>query len=228
MDPHPVFRTFDAGNRALYQPCCINKGTRALTLHTPAVLAALRRHAKTQPNVVVKTLRRRATAMAFVCIYHTITQIPAPARRPCCYRDKTEPESTAQLARQCPAPMVRRLHAGCRARPFRKGTVVRDYYRVKPDAPSKTGKSRCNLPTATGFIAGTRETHISAFNRRNATNRLFCAPDAFAMAMQPTTASYGGRQGWYARDWHFPLYGDLRGLTSQLDHLQQSGVNACG
>ncbi len=94
---------------------------------------------------------------------------------------------------------------------------MRDYYSGQTDTV-QNGKSRCDLPTATGFIAGTRGNPcISAFNWRNATVYfLLCLRDRFRKWRDATNDHSYGRHKDGMQEIGTFHGGDLRGLTSQL------------
>ncbi len=101
---------------------------------------------------------------------------------------KTEPERTAQLARQCPVWDGSPLTLDVR-QTFPEGTVVRDYYSGQTDTV-QNGQITLQPADSHGLLLLERaETHASAPLTGATPPFILCLRIAFAMAMQPTTTA---------------------------------------
>lgn len=225
MDLTRFSDVLDAGNRALYQPCCINKGTRALTLHIdqqcwqPSGAIKLNQMLSLKPCEGAPPQWR-----LFKDGDYTITVDTRSGTPTLLLSIKTEPERTAQLAYQCPVWDGSPLTLDVR-QTFPEGTVVRDYYSGQTDTV-QNGQITLQPADSHGLLLLERaETHASApFNWRNATV-YFVLTDRFRNGDPTNDHSYGRHKDGMQEIGTFHG-GDLRGLTSKLDYLQQLGVNA--
>lgn len=189
MDLTRFSDVLDAGNRALYQPCCINKGTRALTLHIdqqcwqPSGAIKLNQMLSLKPCEGAPPQWR-----LFKDGDYTITVDTRSGTPTLLLSIKTEPERTAQLAYQCPVWDGSPLTLDVR-QTFPEGTVVRDYYSGQTDTV-QNGQITLQPADSHGLLLLERaETHAPAPLTGATPPFILCLRIAFAMAIQPTTTA---------------------------------------
>lgn len=183
----PTFSTQETGRFTSH--AALTKGTRALTLHIdqqcwqPSGAIKLNQMLSLKPCEGAPPQWR-----LFKDGDYTITVDTRSGTPTLLLSIKTEPERTAQLAYQCPVWDGSPLTLDVR-QTFPEGTVVRDYYSGQTDTV-QNGKSRCNLPTATGFYCWNARKPMRRRLLTGATPPfILCLRIAFAMAIQPTTTA---------------------------------------
>lgn len=219
----PTFSTQETGRFTSH--AALTKGTRALTLHIdqqcwqPSGAIKLNQMLSLKPCEGAPPQWR-----LFKDGDYTITVDTRSGTPTLLLSIKTEPERTAQLAYQCPVWDGSPLTLDVR-QTFPEGTVVRDYYSGQTDTV-QNGQITLQPADSHGLLLLERaETHASApFNWRNATV-YFVLTDRFRNGDPTNDHSYGRHKDGMQEIGTFHG-GDLRGLTSQLDYLQQLGVNA--
>ncbi|EDH7681715.1 alpha-amylase [Salmonella enterica subsp. enterica serovar Typhimurium] len=219
----PTFSTQETGRFTSH--AALTKGTRALTLHIdqqcwqPSGAIKLNQMLSLKPCEGAPPQWR-----LFKDGDYTITVDTRSGTPTLLLSIKTEPERTAQLAYQCPVWDGSPLTLDVR-QTFPEGTVVRDYYSGQTDTV-QNGQITLQPADSHGLLLLERaETYAPApFNWRNATV-YFVLTDRFRNGDPTNDHSYSRHKDGMQEIGTFHG-GDLRGLTSQLDYLQQLGVNA--